>query len=42
MSSLANTTLSFKSFYKVDFSGGDLSSKCGLLPIGKFFQYVIE
>ena len=42
MSSLANTTLSVKSFYKVDVSGGDLSSKCGLLPIGKFFQYVIE
>lgn len=38
MSSLANTTLSFKSFCKVDFSGGDLSSKCGLLPIGQFMD----
>ena len=38
MSSLANTTLSFKSFCKVDFSGGDLSSKCSLFPIGQFMD----
>lgn len=38
MSSLANTTLSFKSFCKVDFSGGDLSSSCGLLLVGQFMD----
>ena len=38
MSSLANTTLSFKSFCKVDFSGGDLSSNCGLLLMGQFMD----
>lgn len=38
MSSLANTSLSFKSFCKVDFSGGDLSSNCGLLLLGQFMD----
>ena len=38
MSSLANTTLSFKSFGKIDFSGGDLSSNCGLLLMGQFMD----
>ena len=38
MSSLANISLSFKSFCKVDFSGGDLSSNCGLLLLGQFMD----
>ena len=38
MSSLANTSLSFKSFCKVDFCGGDLSSNCGLLLLGQFMD----
>ena len=38
MTSLANTTLSFKSFCKVDFSGGDLSSNCGMLLMGQFMD----
>ena len=40
MSSLANTTLSFKSFCKVDFSGGDLSYNCGLMLLGQFMNNI--
>ena len=49
MSSLANTSLSFKSFCKVDFSGGfckvdfsggDLSSNCGLMLLGQFMNNI--
>ena len=38
MSSLANTTLNFKSFCKINFKGGDLSSHCGLLLLGQFME----
>ena len=38
MSSLADLSINFKPFCKVDFSGGDLSSDCGLLLIGQFMK----
>lgn len=38
MSSLADLSINFKPFCKVDFSGGDLSSDCGLLLIGQFMN----
>lgn len=38
MSSLANLSINFKSFCKINFSGGDMSSDCGLLLIGQFMK----
>ena len=38
MSSLSHPTYDFKSFCKIDFSGGDLSSNCGLLLVADFMK----
>ena len=40
MSSLSDSAFTFKSFCDVDFSGGDLSSNCGMLFMGEFINKI--